>query len=78
MVRLDAIETYYDTVPRAAATTEEVGPFTLFLAEEGTGWDFYARPGSAGTRPSRPTTYAGCSTGRSSSVARGRSSGSTR
>ena len=43
-VRLDAIETYYDTVPRAAATTEEVGPFTLFLAEEGTGWQFYARP----------------------------------
>ncbi|MDX6357502.1 MAG: hypothetical protein QOH37_556 [Nocardioidaceae bacterium] len=44
MVRLDEIEAYYDTVPRAAATTEEVGPFTLFVAEEGTGWDFYARP----------------------------------
>ena len=44
MVRLDAIETYYDTVPRVAATTEEVGPFTLFLAAEGTGWEFYARP----------------------------------
>ncbi|WP_151081844.1 GNAT family N-acetyltransferase [Nocardioides cynanchi] len=43
-MRLDEIEAYYDTVPRAAATTEEVGPFTLFLAEEGTGWDFYARP----------------------------------
>ncbi len=43
-MRLDAIETYYDTVPRAAATTEEVGPFTLFLAREGTGWQFYARP----------------------------------
>ncbi len=43
-MRLDEIETYYDTVPRAAATTEEVGPFTLFLAEEGTGWQFYARP----------------------------------
>src|SRR4051794_30472023 len=43
-VRLDTIETYYDTVPRAAATTEEVGPFTLFLAEEGVGWQFYARP----------------------------------
>jgi ribosomal protein S18 acetylase RimI-like enzyme len=43
-VRLDAIETYYDTVPRAAATTEEVGPFTLFLAEEDIGWQFYARP----------------------------------
>jgi ribosomal protein S18 acetylase RimI-like enzyme len=42
--RLDEIEAYYDTVPRAAATTEEVGPFTLFLAEEGVGWQFYARP----------------------------------
>lgn len=28
---LDALETYYDTAPRASATTEEVGPFTLFL-----------------------------------------------
>ncbi|MGI8523882.1 MAG: GNAT family N-acetyltransferase, partial [Nocardioides sp.] len=43
-MRLDAIETYYDTVPRAAGTAEEVGPFTLFLAEQGTGWQFYARP----------------------------------
>jgi ribosomal protein S18 acetylase RimI-like enzyme len=43
-VGLDEIEAYYDTVPRAAATTEEVGPFTLFLAEEGIGWQFYARP----------------------------------
>ena len=43
-MRLHTIETYYDTVPRAASTTEEVGPFTLFLADEGTGWDFYARP----------------------------------
>jgi ribosomal protein S18 acetylase RimI-like enzyme len=43
-VRLDVIEAYYDTVPRVSATTEEVGPFTLFVAEEGTGWQFYARP----------------------------------
>jgi ribosomal protein S18 acetylase RimI-like enzyme len=43
-VGLDEIEAYYDTVPRAAATTEEVGPFTLFLADEGVGWQFYARP----------------------------------
>ena len=41
---LAEIERYYDAVPRPSATTEEVGPFTLFLAEEGTGWDFYARP----------------------------------
>jgi ribosomal protein S18 acetylase RimI-like enzyme len=48
-VRLDELETYYDTVPRAAATTEEVGPFTLFLADEGTGWQFYARPRLGGS-----------------------------
>jgi GNAT superfamily N-acetyltransferase len=41
---LDVIERYYDAVPRPVATTEEVGPFTLFLAHEGIGWDFYARP----------------------------------
>jgi ribosomal protein S18 acetylase RimI-like enzyme len=50
-VRLDAIEAYYDTVPRAAGTTEEVGPFTLFLADEGTGWQFYARPRLGGDGP---------------------------
>ena len=43
-VELDNIERYYDTVPRAAATTDEVGPFTVFLADEGIGWQFYARP----------------------------------
>lgn len=43
-VTLADIERYYDAVPRPVATTEDVGPFTLFLAEEGTGWDFYARP----------------------------------
>jgi ribosomal protein S18 acetylase RimI-like enzyme len=42
--QLADIERYYDAVPRPAATTEEVGPFTLFLAGEGTGWEFYARP----------------------------------
>lgn len=41
---LTAIENYYDTVPRVASTTEEVGPFTLFLAGDHTGWQFYARP----------------------------------
>lgn len=43
-VDLTPIEAYYDTVPRAAATTEEVGPFTAFLARPGIAWDFYARP----------------------------------
>ena len=38
------IERYYDAVPRPVATSEEVGPFTLFLAGEGLGWEFYARP----------------------------------
>jgi hypothetical protein len=42
--RLERIEGYYDTVPRAVATTEEVGPFTLFLADADMGWQFYARP----------------------------------
>lgn len=42
---LTQLETYYDTVPRAAATIEEVGPFTLFIADQArTGWHFYARP----------------------------------
>jgi ribosomal protein S18 acetylase RimI-like enzyme len=42
--RLDRIEGYYDCVPRAVAAVETVGPFTLFVAEDGTGWQFYARP----------------------------------
>jgi ribosomal protein S18 acetylase RimI-like enzyme len=44
VVELDEIEIYYDTVARAVATTEEVGPFTLFLAEDDIDWQFYARP----------------------------------
>jgi ribosomal protein S18 acetylase RimI-like enzyme len=44
-VRLRAtLERYYDTVPRATARAEEVGPFTLFLRTDEDGWDFYARP----------------------------------
>lgn len=43
-ITLADIETYYDSVARPIASTEEVGPFTLFLAEPGTGWQFYARP----------------------------------
>ena len=39
---LDRLERYYDKVPRPTAVTEEVGPFTLFVATEG--WQFYARP----------------------------------
>ena len=44
MDELTRIEHYYDTVPRVAAETEEIGPFTLFVAGEGTSWQFYARP----------------------------------
>ena len=51
---LARIEEYYDEVPRAVTTTEEVGPFTLFVAEEGTGWQYYARPRLHGTRPFTP------------------------
>ncbi len=39
---VNAIEHYYDAVPRSAARVEEIGPFTLFV---GTGaWPYYARP----------------------------------
>ena len=41
---LRTLETYYDTAPRASATTEEVGPFTLFLRSDPDGWPYYARP----------------------------------
>jgi len=41
---LDRIETFYDAVPRPITTAEEVGPFTLFLPDAGTGWRFYGRP----------------------------------
>jgi GNAT superfamily N-acetyltransferase len=41
---LRRIERYYDAAPRASATTEEVGPFTLFLRSDPRGWPYYARP----------------------------------
>jgi GNAT superfamily N-acetyltransferase len=41
---LATLETYYDTVPRASADVEEVGPFTLFVRRDPSGWPFYARP----------------------------------
>ena len=48
---LDRIERYYDLAPRTSATTEEVGPFTLFLRSDPRGWPYYARP-----RPGRATS----------------------
>lgn len=53
---LERVERYYDLVPRAVATTEEVGPFTLFVPEEGTGWQFYARPRRSGSATFTPAT----------------------
>lgn len=44
MDELARIERYYDTVPRVAAETEGIGPFTLFVAGEDTSWQFYAQP----------------------------------
>jgi GNAT superfamily N-acetyltransferase len=41
---LPRLEGYYDTVPRAGATSVEVGPFTLFTKRDPDGWDYYGRP----------------------------------
>ncbi len=41
---LSRLERYYDTVPRATATAESIGPFTLFVATEGFPYPYYARP----------------------------------
>lgn len=41
---LRTLERYYDAAPRPSASTEEVGPFTLFVKTDPHGWDFYARP----------------------------------
>ncbi|MDX6325623.1 MAG: hypothetical protein QOK15_1977 [Nocardioidaceae bacterium] len=41
---LAEIERYYDEVPRAFATAEDHGPFTLFLRTDPRSWAFYARP----------------------------------
>jgi N-acetylglutamate synthase-like GNAT family acetyltransferase len=42
IAELDDIESYYDTVPRANATVEDFGPFTLFVSTAG--FPYYARP----------------------------------
>lgn len=48
-VDLDDIESYYDTVPRATAQVEEIGPFTLFVSD--VRFPFYARPRLHDTTP---------------------------
>jgi ribosomal protein S18 acetylase RimI-like enzyme len=50
---LQRIEGFYDLVPRASAHTEQLGPFTLFVADYG--WPFYARP-RIGARDAATTT----------------------
>jgi ribosomal protein S18 acetylase RimI-like enzyme len=49
---LHRIERYYDAVPRWGCRTEQIGPFTLFVANQG--WPFYARP-ALGWEPGRVT-----------------------
>ncbi|MGH3502399.1 MAG: GNAT family N-acetyltransferase [Nocardioidaceae bacterium] len=46
---LARLERYYDAVPRPRSRMEEVGPFTLFVADAG--WPFYARPRLGETAP---------------------------
>ncbi len=46
---IDRLDTYYDAVPRLRADTEEIGPFTLFVARSG--WPYYARPARRQTTP---------------------------
>lgn len=41
---IGVIEGYYDTVPRASAAAEPIGPFTLFVQADSSCWPFYARP----------------------------------
>jgi len=49
---LERIEAGYDASPRSRATTEEVGPLTLFLSR--VGWPYYARPRLGLTDPIAP------------------------
>jgi GNAT superfamily N-acetyltransferase len=51
---LARLETYYDTVPRAASRVESHGPLTLFI-RQGSGWPYYARP-TLGTDATTPFT----------------------
>lgn len=55
---LTVLEQYYDTVPRRFTTTEEVGPFTLFL-DASAGWPWYARPRLGGDGPYDAAAVAG-------------------
>jgi ribosomal protein S18 acetylase RimI-like enzyme len=41
---LDRLEHYYDLVPRAMASVEDAGPFTVFVRRDPRGFPYYARP----------------------------------
>ncbi|MFI5492109.1 GNAT family N-acetyltransferase [Actinoplanes sp. NPDC051859] len=45
------LERFYDSVPRDATVTEDIGEFVLFI-REGAGWPYYARPRLGGETPS--------------------------
>ncbi|BCJ50987.1 hypothetical protein Asp14428_24620 [Actinoplanes sp. NBRC 14428] len=45
------LERFYDSVPRDATVTEDIGGFVLFV-REGPGWPYYARPRIGGGTPS--------------------------
>jgi ribosomal protein S18 acetylase RimI-like enzyme len=40
---VDRLDAYLDAAPRTAASAEDIGPFTLFVAGP-VGWRYYARP----------------------------------
>jgi ribosomal protein S18 acetylase RimI-like enzyme len=46
---LAVIETCYDAIPRPRTDTQEIGPFTLFVARSNAAHDYYARPSLAET-----------------------------
>jgi predicted GNAT family acetyltransferase len=50
MTVLQRIDNYLHEVPRSAAKTEEIGPFTLFIGDP-RGWAYYARPRPGSTDP---------------------------
>ena len=45
---LSRLEVYYDAVPRSSASTETIGPITLFISRSSS-WPFYARPSLGAT-----------------------------
>lgn len=48
---MSRIESYLDAVPRVSGRTEEYGPLTLFVADAGAPFPYYARPTPGWTGP---------------------------